>query len=148
MAIDNKTNANPAAKENEKMFDFAFDRTNYILMISGIIVMGIGYLLMRGGGSDDPNEFSYALFNARRLVVAPLVILAGIIIEIVAIMKKPKKKREKLKSLIPILMSASEKPRSSKLITKQKITKRPLSFYMNKEILKMNTGSTTAGTTF
>ena len=74
-----------------KMFDFAFDRTNYILMISGIIVMGIGYLLMRGGGSDDPNEFSYALFNARRLVVAPLVILAGIIIEIVAIMKKPKK---------------------------------------------------------
>ena len=91
MAIDNKTNANPAAKENKKMFDFAFDRTNYILMISGIIVMGIGYLLMRGGGSDDPNEFSYALFNARRLVVAPLVILAGIIIEIVALMKKPKK---------------------------------------------------------
>ena len=48
-------------------------------------------VLMRGGGSDDPNVFSYDLFNARRLVVAPLVILAGIIIEIVAIMKKPKK---------------------------------------------------------
>ena len=92
MAIDtNKNNSTPAAKENKKMFDFAFDRTNYILMIAGILVMGIGYLLMRGGGSDDPNVFSYDLFNARRLVVAPLVILVGIIIEIVAIMKKPKK---------------------------------------------------------
>ena len=47
--------------------------------------------LMCGGGSEDPEVFSYDLFNTRRLVVAPLVILAGIIVEIVAIMKKPKK---------------------------------------------------------
>lgn len=72
-----------------KMFDFAFGKENYILMIAGIIVMSIGYLLLTGGGSDDPNHFSYELFSARRLVVAPLVILAGIIVEIVAIMKKP-----------------------------------------------------------
>lgn len=87
---NNKTNPSTSAKESKKMFDFAFGRTNYILMIVGIAVMGIGYLLMKGGGSEDPNVFNYDLFNAQRLVVAPLVILAGIIIEIVAIMKKPK----------------------------------------------------------
>lgn len=72
-----------------KMFDFAFGKINYILMISGIVVMAIGYLLMSGGGSNDPNHFSYELFNTRRLVIAPLIILAGIVIEIVAILKKP-----------------------------------------------------------
>ncbi|MBD5391975.1 MAG: DUF3098 domain-containing protein [Bacteroidales bacterium] len=71
------------------MFDFAFGRKNYILMIAGIVVLGIGYLLMTGGGSDNPEVFNYDLFNTRRLVIAPLVILAGIILEIVAIMKKP-----------------------------------------------------------
>lgn len=92
MAIPNpKTNSSQNQSENKKMFDFAFDRTNYILMIAGILVMGTGYLLMQGGGSDSPEVFSDSLFNARRLVVAPLVILAGIIIEIIAIMKKPRK---------------------------------------------------------
>lgn len=75
----------------QKMFDFAFGKENYILMIVGIIVLGIGYLLLTGGGSQDPEHFSYELFNTRRLVVSPLVILAGIVIEIVAIMKKPRK---------------------------------------------------------
>lgn len=88
-----KTNSLKASTKqpqgDKKMFDFAFGRKNYILMIAGILVMGIGYLLMTGGGSKDPEVFSYALFNTRRLVIAPLVILAGIIIEIVAIMKKP-----------------------------------------------------------
>ncbi len=91
MAInENKTQKLPG-EEKSKMFDFAFGRENYILMIAGIVIMGIGYLLMCGGGSEDPEVFSYDLFNTRRLVVAPLVILAGIIVEIVAIMKKPKK---------------------------------------------------------
>ncbi|MCM1041490.1 MAG: DUF3098 domain-containing protein [Bacteroides sp.] len=86
-----KTTPAKASKpqSDKKMFDFAFGRKNYILMIAGIVVLGIGYLLMTGGGSKDPGTFSYELFNTRRLVIAPLVILAGIIIEIVAIMKKP-----------------------------------------------------------
>lgn len=78
--------------KEKKLFDFAFERINYILMIAGILAMILGYLLLIGGGSDDPNVFSYELFNAQRLIIAPLVILGGIITEIVAIMKKPKSK--------------------------------------------------------
>lgn len=74
----------------KKIFDFAFGRENYILMIAGILVLAIGYLLLTGGGSKNPEVFSYELFNTRRLVIAPLVILCGFIIEIFAIMKKPR----------------------------------------------------------
>lgn len=90
MATEKPTSKNGSVKPqgDKKMFDFAFGRKNYILMIAGIVVLGIGYLLMTGG-SDNPEVFNYDLFNARRLVIAPLVILAGIILEIVAIMKKP-----------------------------------------------------------
>lgn len=78
-----------ATEKTEKKFDFAFGRKNYILMIIGLVLLGCGYLLLTGGGSHDPNVFSYDLFDTRRLVIAPLVILSGIIVEIVAIMKKP-----------------------------------------------------------
>ncbi len=90
-AKKNTDNESPANKSEKKMFDFAFGRENYILMIAGIVILGIGYLLMVGGGSKDPETFSYELFNTRRLVVSPLVILVGIVVEIVAIMKKPRK---------------------------------------------------------
>jgi hypothetical protein len=70
--------------------DFAFGKENYTLMIVGVVFLFIGYLLMIGGGSHDPNEFSYSLFNAQRMVVAPLVLLVGFTIEFVAIMKRPK----------------------------------------------------------
>jgi len=70
--------------------DFAFGKKNYILMFIGFVVLLIGYLLMVGGGSDDPNVFNYEMFNTRRMVVAPLVLLAGFIIEFVAIMYRPK----------------------------------------------------------
>ncbi|MDE6111985.1 MAG: DUF3098 domain-containing protein, partial [Bacteroidales bacterium] len=63
---------------------------NYILMGVGVLLLILGYVLLSGGGSDAPNVFSEALFNTRRLVVAPLVILAGFIVEIWAIMKRPK----------------------------------------------------------
>ena len=66
---NNKTNPSTSAKESKKMFDFAFGRTNYILMIVGIAVMGIGYLLMRGGGSEDPNVFNYDLFNFKDYMI-------------------------------------------------------------------------------
>ena len=56
----------------------------YLLM--GLIVMVSGYILMSGGGSDDPEVFNYAMFDFRRMVVAPVVIILGIIIEVVAIM--------------------------------------------------------------
>ena len=56
------------------------------MLLAGLIVMVSGYILMTGGGSDDPEVFNYAMFDFRRLVAAPLVIIAGIVIEIVAIM--------------------------------------------------------------
>jgi hypothetical protein len=76
----------------EQSAQFAFGRQNYILVIVGLIVMGIGFLLMIGGGSEDPNVFSDGIFNFQRLTLAPILILAGYIIEIFAILKRPKSK--------------------------------------------------------
>ncbi|MGM9735353.1 MAG: DUF3098 domain-containing protein [Candidatus Cryptobacteroides sp.] len=57
------------------------------LLLVGFIVMVSGYILMTGGGSDDPQVFNYAMFDFRRLVAAPVVIVLGIVIEVVAIMR-------------------------------------------------------------
>ena len=64
------------------------------LLLAGLIVMAAGYILLCGGASDDPNVFSYRIFDFQRLVAAPLVILAGIVVEIVAIMGSRTKKKE------------------------------------------------------
>ena len=61
------------------------------LLLVGLIVMISGYILMMGGGSDDPQVFNYAMFDFRRMVAAPIVIILGIVIEVVAIMKVFKK---------------------------------------------------------
>ena len=55
-------------------------------LLIGLLVMVSGYILMSGGGSDDPEVFNYAMFDFRRMVVAPVVIILGIVIEVVAIM--------------------------------------------------------------
>ena len=64
------------------------------VLLIGFLVMVSGYILMTGGASDDPQVFNYAMFDFRRLVAAPVVIVLGIIIEIVAIMKVWKTKEE------------------------------------------------------
>jgi len=78
-------------EENSNRFQFAFGRINYILMIAGLIVLVLGYILLSGGGSDDPNTFNPAMFDSRRLVVAPILIVVGFVVEILAIMFKGKK---------------------------------------------------------
>ena len=65
------------------------------LLLIGLIVMISGYILMMGGGSEDPQVFNYAMFDFRRMVAAPIVIILGIIIEVVAIMKVFKNKDQK-----------------------------------------------------
>ena len=70
--------------------DFAFTKQNYILLIVGILLICAGLLLMIGGGSDDPNVFNDDIFNAQRLTIAPILIAAGFIVEIFAIMYKAK----------------------------------------------------------
>jgi cytochrome bd-type quinol oxidase subunit 2 len=56
------------------------------LMIAGLLVMVAGFLLLSGGGSKDPNFFNEAMFDWRRLIAAPIVIIAGIVVEVIAIM--------------------------------------------------------------
>lgn len=63
------------------------------LVLAGLIVMVAGYILMTGGGSDDPRVFNYAMFNFRRLTLAPIVIIAGIVTVIVGIMGNFDEKR-------------------------------------------------------
>jgi hypothetical protein len=71
-------------------FAFVFSKTNYIIMIVGIVLLALGYILLSGGGSDDPNVFNPEMFNTRRLYVAPILIILGLVTEIGAIMYKPK----------------------------------------------------------
>lgn len=70
---------------------FALGKENYKLMIVGFIIIIVGFLLMIGGKSEDPSTFDEnAIFSFRRITLAPLVVLAGFIFEIWAIMKRPK----------------------------------------------------------
>ena len=77
---------------NEKM---AITPKGLKYVIVGLLVMVSGYILMMGGGTEDPAVFNYAMFDFRRLVAAPVVIILGIIIEIVAIMGIFKDKKMK-----------------------------------------------------
>jgi fumarate reductase subunit D len=70
---------------------FAIGKENYRIMIAGVVILVIGMLLMIGGGSDDPNKFSGdELFSFRRITLAPVVILVGFVVVMVAIIRKPK----------------------------------------------------------
>ena len=71
-------------EDNTKM---PITRRGLKLLLVGLIVMVSGYILMTGGGSDDPQVFNYAMFDFRRMVAAPIVIILGIVIEVVAVMK-------------------------------------------------------------
>lgn len=69
---------------------FLFDKSNYTWMIAGVVVILIGFVLMAGGKSEDPTKFNYdEIYSFRRITLAPILILAGFVIEIFAIMKKP-----------------------------------------------------------
>lgn len=69
---------------------FALGKENYKLMAIGFAIIVIGFILMAGGGSEDPNVFNPDIFSFRRITLAPVVLLFGFIFEIYAIMKKPK----------------------------------------------------------
>jgi hypothetical protein len=79
-----------AGEKGIKTGGFAFTKENYRLLLIGLALIFVGFLLMIGGGSDDPNVFSEDIFNFRRMTLAPILILAGYVVEIFAIMKKPK----------------------------------------------------------
>lgn len=79
-------------KENQpQKVGFALGKENYKLIVIGLGIILLGFILMIGGATDDPNVFNEnEIFSFRRITLAPIVVLAGFIFEIWAIMKKPK----------------------------------------------------------
>ncbi len=77
-------------KNQKKEDNFALGRENYKLLIIGVVIIVIGFALMVGGGSDDPNVFNPEIFSFRRITLAPMVALFGFVFIVYAIMKKPK----------------------------------------------------------
>ena len=72
--------------------EFLFEKRNYQLMIVGLVFIALGFVLMSGGGSKDPNVFNEAIYNFRRIRLAPTLVLIGFGIEIWAILAKPSNK--------------------------------------------------------
>ncbi len=83
-----KKNNKPLHKQD---LNFVFEKKNYIVMGIGLIVIALGFLLMAGGGSDDPNVFNPGIYNFRRIRLAPTLVLIGFAIEVYAILLNPRK---------------------------------------------------------
>ncbi len=74
-----------------KKTGFAFGKENYIILIIGVLIVVAGYMLMVGGGSDDPTQFhAEEIFSTRRITIAPITILVGFVVVLFGIMKKTK----------------------------------------------------------
>ncbi|MBT3523841.1 DUF3098 domain-containing protein [Flavobacteriaceae bacterium] len=77
-------------KSNKKTF--VFGKKNYITMIIGLVFITLGFILMSGGGSEDPNIFNPEIYNFRRIKLAPTLVLIGFGIQVYAILLNPNKK--------------------------------------------------------
>jgi hypothetical protein len=71
--------------------NFVFQKKNYIVMGIGLAVIALGFILMSGGGSDDPNVFNPEIYSFRRIRLAPALVLLGFAIEVYAILLNPRK---------------------------------------------------------
>jgi len=78
-------------KEVNQEPEFLFGKRNYIIMLVGIVFITVGFILMSGGGSEDPNVFNEEIYNWQRIRLAPTLVLLGLAIEIYAILADPKK---------------------------------------------------------
>ena len=78
-------------KEEAKRYSFIFEKRNYQFMIIGIVFIAVGFILMAGGGSEDPSVFNPEIYNWRRIRLAPALVLIGFGIEVYAILLNPKK---------------------------------------------------------
>ncbi len=88
MSKKEKNNLEGSAKQ-----EFIFQKKNYLFMFIGIAFISLGFILMSGGGSDDPNVFSPDIYNFRRIRLAPTLVLIGLGIEVYAILLNPHKKK-------------------------------------------------------
>lgn len=87
MSKKNKT------EEKPKM-EFIFQKKNYIFLFIGLGLIALGFILMTGGGSDDPNVFNPEIYSFRRIRLAPTLILVGLGIQVYAILLNPHKKKK------------------------------------------------------
>jgi hypothetical protein len=74
--------------------EFVFQRKNYLFLFIGIAFIALGYILLSGGGSDDPEVFNPEIYNFRRIRLAPTLILIGLGIQVYAILLNPNKKNK------------------------------------------------------
>jgi len=81
-------------KEDQSKQEFIFQKKNYMFMFIGIAFIALGFILMSGGGSDDPNVFNDDIYNFRRIRLAPTLVLIGLGIEVYAILLNPHKKKK------------------------------------------------------
>ncbi len=81
-------------KETEKKFEMALEKQNYILLAISFVIVVVGFLLMMGGGSENPDVFNKEVYSFRRITLAPIVVLFGFLFAIYAIMKKPSDTKE------------------------------------------------------
>ncbi len=80
-------------KKNKKPSkNFIFKKKNYTVMLIGILFIVIGFILMSGGGSENPNVFNEEIYNFRRIRLAPILVLIGFGIQVYAILLNPRKK--------------------------------------------------------
>lgn len=77
--------------DNPNKPTFLFGKRNYIIMLIGIAFITLGFILMSGGGSDNPEVFNEEIYNWRRIRLAPTLVIIGLAIEIYAILANPKK---------------------------------------------------------
>jgi hypothetical protein len=78
-------------KEENNQPEFLFEKVNYKILLIGIVVIALGFILMSGGGSDDPKVFNEAVFSFRRIRLAPTLVLVGFGVTIFSILKSTKK---------------------------------------------------------
>lgn len=78
------------SKSTVEKQDFAFNKQNYKWLLIALAFLLVGFILMIGGGSDDPSVFNYGMFNFQRLTLSPILLSIGYALGIYAIMKKPK----------------------------------------------------------
>ena len=89
MAKDNKKQE--IAENTDKQKVMPFGKMNYLFVIIGLVLIAIGFVLMIGGGSTDPDVFNEKMFDFQRITLAPILVLAGFVVEIVAIFWRGKK---------------------------------------------------------
>lgn len=77
-----------AKKEQKSALDFPFGKVNYMWTLIGLAIIFIGFMLMVGGGSDDPAVWDESIFSTTRITIAPTLVIIGFVVEVYAIMKK------------------------------------------------------------